>query len=72
MEQIFLSKCGMKKYGEQILLDENLRSKMGQNGEQVLLESNFLGRKFWGASFEGADSFGEDQRVKIFGRNLCE
>ena len=41
-------------------MDENLGSKMGQNGEQVLLESNFLGLKFWGANFGGADFLGEE------------
>ena len=29
-----------------------------QNGEQILLEANFIGRKFWGACFGGADFLG--------------
>ena len=29
-----------------------------KSGEQILLEANFLERKFWGASFEGENSFG--------------
>ena len=33
---------------------------MEQNGEQILFERNFLGRKFWGACFGGADSFKEE------------
>ena len=33
---------------------------MEQNGDQILFERNFLGRKFWGACFGGADSFREE------------
>ena len=56
------------KFWEQILLNENSGGKMGQNGEQILFEANFLARKFWGASFGGAVSCGEEiSPAKIFG-----
>ena len=46
--------------------EKKIGNKTGE-GEHTLLEANFLGRKFWGASF-GANSFGN----KFWGRKFGE
>ena len=55
-----------KNVWQQILGRKNLGSKFiwmkisGKMGNKFFFERNFLGRKFWGACFGGADSFGEE------------
>ena len=55
-----------KNVWQQILGRKNLGSKFfwmkirGAKWGTHFFERNFLGRKFWGACFGGADSFGEE------------
>ena len=55
-----------KNVWQQILGRKNLGSKFfrmkirGAKWGTIFFERNFLGRKFWGACFGGADSFGEE------------
>ena len=55
-----------KNVWQQILGRKNLGSKFfrmkirGAKCGTIFFERNFLGRKFWGACFGGADSFGEE------------